>query len=565
MPLFASWWLGAELSTFRGPGYYFSIVKLAIVIGLYFSWVGTASWVNRDAAKSQMNTEHWNPLLLASGVCGLLLLWEMPVFFLGFLAFVACLAGGSLSYIYLRNQRVPAEQQVLTQDHLNQLVKQILSFKFRTSKQKEDEVRNTIQVRLLTRDGLGREDDRNLLARAEGSRGYQAALQLVHHALRHRAMDIHLQPMDDQMGVRFCIDGIMHPSQPFTRSMGLAVVNVFKIMCNMDVTEKRKPQVGSFSAEVEGRKIDFRVASAGTLAGAKVVLRVLDRAAQIVSLKQLGMDDKIREDVSKLIGLPHAMIIVCGPGGAGKSTSLYAFLNEIDRAQRKIVTLECPIEYELAKVSQIAVDINARKTFAPELRSVLRQKPNVIMIGEILDRETAELACQAVQTGHMIFTTLDANDTVTAIGRLIDLGVQPVLLSSTLTAVLGQRLVRLLCPRCKERYKPNTDLLQRLNLPVEKIKYFYRPPGSKGDDGGEAKVARDVCEHCGGTGYLGRTGIFELLVLNEAIRRLICQNPNLNDIKQEAVKAGMRYLYEDGLRQVIEGRTSIQELLRVSC
>jgi general secretion pathway protein E len=564
MPLFASWWLWAELSSFRGPGYYFSMVKLAIAIGLYFAWVGSASWVNRDAPKSQMNTERWNALLLASGVGGLLLLWEMPVFFLGFMAFAACLAGGSLSYVYLRNQRVPAGQQVLTQDHFNQLAKQILSFEFRNRKQKEVEARQPVPVRLLARDSAGQGSDRNLLARAEGSKGYQAALQLVHDALLRRATDIYLEPTDDEVNVRLGVDGIMRPSKPFTRTMGRAVANVFKIVSNLDVSEKRKPQAGSFSAEVEGRKIDFRVACAGTLAGGKVVLRVLDKAAQIVSLKQLGMDDKMREEVGKAVGLAHGMIIVCGPSGTGKSTSLYAFLNELDRAQQKIVTLESPVEFELAKVTQIAVDIKASKSFAPELRSVLRQKPNVVMIGAILDRETAELACQAVQTGHMILTTLDANDTVAAIDRLIDLGVQPALLSSTLTAVLAQRLVRLLCPRCKQRYKPNADLLQRLNLPVDKIKYFYRPPGSKGAEGEGVKAARDVCDHCGGTGYQGRTGIFELLVLNDAIRRLLGQFPNLNDIKQEAVKAGMHYLYEDGLRQVIEGRTSIQELLRVS-
>jgi type II secretory ATPase GspE/PulE/Tfp pilus assembly ATPase PilB-like protein len=184
------------------------------------------------------------------------------------------------------------------------------------------------------------------------------------------------------------------------------------------------------------------------------------------------------------------------------------------------------------------------------------------MIGEIRDKETAEIACQAAQTGHMVFTTLHANDTATAIGRLVDLGVQPFMLGSALTAVLGQRLVRLLCPKCKVRYKPNAELMQRLNLPVDKIKYFYRPPETASDSPAEASTV--ACDHCGDTGYHGRTGIFELLVVNDAIRALIKENPNLNAIKQEAIKAGMRYLYEDGLQQVIEGRTSIQELLRVS-
>ena len=201
----------------------------------------------------------------------------------------------------------------------------------------------------------------------------------------------------------------------------------------------------------------------------------------------------------------------------------------------------------------------AGKTFASELRSILRQDPDVIMIGEIRDQETAEIACQAAQTGHMVFTTVHANDTVTAIGRLIDLGVQPFLISSALSAVLGQRLVRLLCPKCKVRYKPNPDLLKKANLPADKIKYFYRPP-ERPSDGEEY----EPCPVCRGTGYHKRTGIFEMLVITDKIRELIRENPNLNAIRQEAVKNGMRYLYEDGLRQVIEGKTSIQELLRVS-
>src|SRR5206468_382823 len=236
---------------------------------------------------------------------------------------------------------------------------------------------------------------------------------------------------------------------------------------------------------------------------------------------------------------------------------------EIDRYQQNIITIENPVEYQLDHVTQIEVNVRAGKTFASELRSILRQDPDVIMVGEVRDKETAEIACQAAQTGHMVFTTLHANDTVTAVGRLIDRGVEPFMLASALTAVLGQRLVRILCPKCKVRYKPNADLLQRLNLPVDRIKYFYRPPGS-GGDGEEAEAPKNPCDYCGGTGYHGRTGIFELLLLNDAIRGLIRENPNLNEIKEEAVKGGMRYLYEDWLQQVIEGRTSIQELLRVS-
>src|SRR5262249_57288267 len=219
-------------------------------------------------------------------------------------------------------------------------------------------------------------------------------------------------------------------------------------------TEKRKPQDGSLSARVNGRNIDFRVATAGSVVGEKLVMRILDTSRQIIDLTELGMRDRLREQIRAIAQQPHGMLIVCGPTGAGKSTTLYACLEEIDRYQKNVITVENPVEYQIANVTQIEVNPKAGKTFATELRSILRQDPDVIYIGEIRDQETAEIACQAAQTGHMVFTTLHANDTVTAIGRLIDLGVQPFMIASALSAVLGQRLVRVLCPKCKVKYRP---------------------------------------------------------------------------------------------------------------
>jgi type II secretory ATPase GspE/PulE/Tfp pilus assembly ATPase PilB-like protein len=558
----------AELTTFRGPGFYFSLIKFAITIGVYLSWVGTADWVNRDAPESRMPNETWNPVLLACGLVGLLFLWVIPMFLVGLLVCAMCIAGGGLTYVVLRNKRVPKDKRVLTPVHLREMARN--SFRFgRGKKVKKEETlvatdgKKPVSIRFFSRGAEGGvdRDDENAIARVQESKGYKAAMEMVVEALERRATDIHLEPTRDEMSVRFRIDGILQAAAPFSRAMGDAIVNIFKVLSKMDITEKRKPQDGSFSAEVDDRQVDFRVATAGSVSGEKMVMRILDKSAQIISLKQLGMRDKLKDAVRSVARLPHGMMIVCGPTGAGKSTTLYACLNELDRYQQNIITIENPVEYQLVHVTQIEVNIKAGKTFASELRSILRQDPDVIMVGEIRDKETAEIACQAAQTGHMVFTTLHANDTVTSIGRLIDLGVQPFMLGSALTSVLGQRLVRVLCPKCKVRYKPNTDLMQRLNLPVDKIKYFYRPPGS---NDGEAEEGQAQCDYCGGTGYHGRTGIFEFLVVNDAIRALIRDNPNLNAIKQEAIKSGMRYLYEDGLQQVIEGRTSIQELLRVS-
>jgi general secretion pathway protein E len=306
------------------------------------------------------------------------------------------------------------------------------------------------------------------------------------------------------------------------------------------------------------------VATAGSVIGEKMVMRVLDKNTQIADLAQVGMRERLRNQVRSTVKQPHGMFIVCGPTGAGKSTTLYACLNEIDRFQQNVITIENPVEYQVSNVTQIEVNPKAGKTFASELRSILRQDPDVIYIGEIRDQETAEIACQAAQTGHMVFTTLHANDTVTALARLIDLGVAPFTVAGSVSAVLGQRLVRLLCPKCKRRYRPNPELLRKANLPADKIQYFYRPPpGAEAGEGAEAGDDKEPCRYCGGTGYRGRTGVFELLVLNERIRDIVRENGNPNAIRQEAVKHGMKYLQEDGLLQVIEGRTSIQELLRV--
>jgi type II secretory ATPase GspE/PulE/Tfp pilus assembly ATPase PilB-like protein len=380
-----------------------------------------------------------------------------------------------------------------------------------------------------------------------------AAKELVYDAVLRRATDIHLEPTQEQLSVRYRIDGILHAAEPFDRPTGEAVINIFKILSAMDISERRKPQDGSFGARLEGREIDFRVATSGSKSGEKLVMRILDNASTVARLDEIGLRPKLVEEIRRIVTQPHGMFLCCGPTGSGKSTTLYACLREIDRFQKNIITVEDPIEYHLDNITQMEINTKSGQTFAGSLRSILRQDPDVIMIGEIRDQETANIACQAANTGHMVFSTVHANDTVTSLFRLLDLGVEPFMIASALSAVLGQRLVRKLCETCKEPYKPKPEFLQKANLPAEKVDVFYRPPENP----------EQVCPTCGGTGYMGRTGIFELLVITEPMRDLIRENPSLNAIKAEARKNGMIYLQEDGLRQVIQGKTSIKELLRV--
>jgi general secretion pathway protein E len=547
----------------RGPGFYFNPYRIVFFGLLYFSWVSTSNWVNRDCKKLNIGTYKWTHLLLGVGALGFLLFWVLPFFWIAYLLFLAAFGGAAGWYIYTRNEMVEPEDRVLNERHLRQLARRYLKWEPPTSEEAEEEHQRPT-VRFMgrsTRPGADEEED---LDRLQSSKGYRAAQDMVLEAIQLRATDIHLEPTKEEMTVRFRVDGMMTGQEPFTRGMGDAVVNIFKVIANLDITEKRKPQDGGFSAVVDGKQVELRVATAGSVVGEKMVMRVLANSQKVLTFNQLGMRDKMREQLKAIVKQPHGLFIVCGPTGSGKSSTLYACLSEIDRFQQNVITIENPVEYRLDNITQIEVNVKAGKTFASELRSILRQDPDVILIGEIRDQETAEIACQAAQTGHMVFTTLHANDATTAVGRLIDLGVDPFQISTALSGVLAQRLVRLLCPTCKVRYKPNPELLRKANLPADKIKFFYRTPTaaerSQTDEDGDTKK----CSTCGGTGYFKRTGIFELLVISDRMREMIKENPNINAIKQEAVKSGMRYLYEDGLRQVIEGKTSIQELLRVS-
>jgi type II secretory ATPase GspE/PulE/Tfp pilus assembly ATPase PilB-like protein len=565
----------------RGPGFYFHPAKLLLLLAVYFAWLRICWWVHSDCQSLKLPSELWNPLVLGCGLAGLLFVWLLPWFWFGlFVLCVLCLAP-TLCYVSVRNDKVSPEKRVLTPRHLRALLRRWLRLDLA---EPEEETERFIPVRFIGKSE--KEEDSRRLSRVEESRGYKAALEMIGEAIQKRATDVHLEPTKEDMIVRFRIDGILEATTPFARATGEAVINIFKVLADLDITEKRKPQDGSFSAEVQGglglsppvksdgeeggeersgekpaavprsRKIDFRVATAGSVVGEKLVMRILDPARQVARLSRIGMREPMRKQVRALVTRPHGLFIVCGPTGAGKSTTLYACLSEIDRYQKNVITIENPVEYHIDNVTQIEVNPKAGKTFASELRSILRQDPDVIYIGEIRDQETAEIACQAAQTGHMVFTTMHANDTVTALARLIDLGVQPFMVANAVGAVLGQRLVRVLCPHCKQRYKPNADMLRKANLPADKIKFFCRPPERKDEDDA-------VCEYCLGTGYHGRIGVFELLEVNDAIREMIKENPNFNAIKQEAVKNGLKHLQEDGLRQVIDGRTSIQELLRV--
>jgi general secretion pathway protein E len=541
----------------RGTGLYLNLFKFVPVVLIYILWAWTTDWVEHDTKDlNNLKFGVWNSVVFFSGALGLILVLSIPIYFLGLGLLLLAYFVPLLTYVYARNQTVPDDQKVLTPYHFGEVANDILhklGMKPIFNRDVGTVDRAGPPITFIGKTQGSTKEDPSRVRQAEESRSFMGAKELVYDAVLRRATDIHLEPTTEQLSVRYRIDGILHAAEPFDRPTGDAVVNVFKVLSAMDISEKRKPQDGSFGAKLQGRDLDFRVATSGSKAGEKLVMRILDNTAGITKMEDLGMRPKLVEQVRGLVTQPHGMFLCCGPTGAGKSTTLYASLREIDRYQRNIITVEDPIEYHLDNITQMEVNTKSGQTFAAALRSILRQDPDVIMIGEIRDQETASIACQAANTGHMVFSTVHSNDAVTALFRLLDLGVEPFMIASALSGVIGQRLVRLLCDVCKEPYKPKPEFLKKANLPADKVDVFYRRPENP----------EQVCQQCGGTGYFGRTGIYELLVLTESMKDMIRENPSINKLKAEARKNGMIYLQEDGLRQVIQGRTSIEELLRV--
>jgi type II secretion system protein E len=377
--------------------------------------------------------------------------------------------------------------------------------------------------------------------------------QVIWEAYKDRATDIHLEPQEDELRIRYRIDGILHqtPMPPQLKRFQAAIISRIKVMSGMNISEKRLPQDGRINVRIKGEEIDIRVSTVPTVYGESVSLRLLSRGKIFMSLDKLGFSPQDEKAIREIIIKPHGILLVTGPTGSGKSTSLYAMLSSINSIQKRIITVEEPVEYELKGINQIAVRPEIGLTFAMGLRHILRQDPNVIMVGEIRDLETAEIAIRASLTGHLVFSTLHTNDAPSAFTRLIDMGIEPFLVASSVEAIMAQRLVRTICPHCKAEQKVERNYLLKIGFPEDEIATtkFMRGAG---------------CEECRGMGYQGRLAIYELLVLTEALRPLILSRSSSTTIAQKAMDQGMRTLRTDGWNKVKNGITTIEEVLRVT-
>ena len=368
-------------------------------------------------------------------------------------------------------------------------------------------------------------------------------------AIKENASDIHLEPFETEFKIRMKADGVLQEMVPPPKHLSFAITTRIKVMANLDIAERRMPQDGRIELSVSGHPVDLRVSVLPTLFGESVVMRVLDRGVVSLDLDKLGMDDDILRPFREIIKRPNGIILVTGPTGSGKTTTLYSALSELNEPDDKIITTEDPIEYDIEGIVQVPIDSDIGVTFAAALRAILRQDPDRILVGEIRDVETAEIAIQAALTGHMVFSTLHTNDSPATVTRLRDMGVQPFLITATVEAILAQRLVRRICSECKEEFIPDADTLADLELTSDQVvgKTFFRGRG---------------CDKCSNSGYKGRLGLYELLVMTDEIRDLVVRNASTEEIRDLARKAGMVTLRDSGMVNMFEGHTTADEVIR---
>ena len=385
-----------------------------------------------------------------------------------------------------------------------------------------------------------------LIARAEEAPIVKLVDLLLMQAIKDRVSDIHIEPFKNKINIRYRIDGVLYEIPPPAKHLLPALVSRIKILSNLDIAERRLPQDGSFFVKVEKKGIDIRVSSIPTIYGEKVVMRILDKSATPLDLGELGFVAHELESFRKAIVSPHGLILVTGPTGSGKTTTLYAALNEIKSPHKNISTVEDPVEYKLEGINQVQIKPKIGLTFAATLRSFLRQDPDIIMVGEVRDMETAQICIRSSLTGHLVLSTLHTNDASSAISRLIDIGIEPYLISSSLILVGAQRLVRRLCNECKEAYETPKKMMSDFNIKQELL---YKPKG---------------CDYCSHTGYRGRVAIYEIIIINDKLKELIARGAGLGEIKEEVKVMGIKSLAESGIKKIEEGITSIEEVLSIT-
>ena len=418
-----------------------------------------------------------------------------------------------------------------------------------TGKTSMDQIVGDAQTR---DDDTGSEDLQQLKELASEAPIIRLVSLIISHALEARASDIHIEPFENRLIVRYRVDGVMHEVESPPRRFSAAVISRIKIMASLDIAERRLPQDGRIKLRIQGKEIDLRVSTVPIMHGESVVMRILDKSGTALDFATLGFDPAVLSRFQQVLMQPHGIVLVTGPTGSGKTTTLYTALDKLNNPDIKILTVEDPVEYQMEGINQIQVKPQIGLTFANALRSIVRQDPDVIMIGEIRDLETAQIAVQSALTGHMVLSTLHTNDAASTINRLLDMGMDDYLLTSTVNGILAQRLVRTLCSHCREAHVALPEVVEEMQL-------------NRYTDASPVRLYRAVgCAECGNTGYSGRVSIVELLVMSDAIRSLVMRHVTSGEVRQQAIAEGMQTMYENGLSKAVAGVTTIEEVLRVT-
>lgn len=529
----------------------FPWVKFSFILVAILAWLRMMRLCVDDGSNLELQVDKWGQSLFAIGLAGILVAILVPAYLLGACVLVAACGLPFWRFIRWRNAQVSDETLQLGWHHL--FVSPAIPFRPAPDVQFALPSSLAANVPSGTISLVGKSfTDRITQAAAEKPSGFQWALAVLGHAIAKRATDIHLGTKDNQVALRLRVDGELVPLEPLSIESGLLVINVFKVLSDLSIADKRRAQDGSFRADVDGRRLCFRVSSQGTNTGEKLSIRILDPAANLATFSALGVNARLEERLLAMLSRKSGLTLFAGATGAGKSTTAYAGLRYLDSGERNIVTIEDPIEYSIPSIDQIEVKSRSGQTFKLALRSLLRQDADIVLIGEIRDEETAKTACQAATTGQLVLSTLHSTDSISALFRMMDLGVDPYNTAAALRCVVSQQLIRKLCIQCRIAYTPDEETLRKLGL-LDFHGELYHSPDPQ----------TNPCLHCNGRGFLGRTGIFELLELNRPIRDLIRDRASATAITSAALENGMTTLWDDGLRLVRDGIISPLEFYRV--
>ena len=551
------WTLAQTADVERISGFYMNIAKFLPAVALFLLWVPTTWWVDIDARELGIEKQAgWTSGMVMAGIIGLLVLLFVPNIIAGIAVMALAYLVPSLAYVVHRNGQVADVEKVLTPYHFGEIANSffgLLGARKKVFNRNKAGSAAGVPVEFIGIDLNTKTMDMFRVARAQQHELFVEVQGLVYDAVSRRSTDIYLEPAQDQLQVRYRIDGVLVQAEPFDAETGPEIVDIIKTLCGMNVEDKRKPQEGTFSAKVENRTVEARVASAGTKVGEKVAIRLFDKAIMKTKLEQLGLTSKEEEKLRAALEKDQGLILAVGPAGCGKSTSVYALLRAMDPLIRDIKTLEEVVEQQVDNVPAMEYNSRSGEPVIEKLKSLLRTDPQVVMLGDFKDDEIAKIGLQAGSTNRLIISSVTGVDAVKGVMSLVERGLSRDALSEALVLVFSQRLVRTLCEGCKEPYQPKPEFLKKYNLP-EDTEAFYRPPTEPQPQG--------VCGECGGVGFVGRTGIFEVLEITDPIKEIIANNPTEAAIRAAAAQQKMTNLSRNGLRLVLEGRTSIDELMR---